>query len=358
MKTYDEILNSMKNTYFEESGSAVEDNSQTLKLLEIVASELYGLSCYADWALKQNFVQTANGEYLERLAELRGCVRKLPSKAKGRLRFSISEPIDEDFEIPMGTVCSADGFAYIQFATDEKAVINAGETQVVVDATAIDYGKKYNVNENTITVMVNAPIGVFSVTNDEKFVGGYDGENDNELRERVIKNYNIAPNGINNTSLENQVLLLDYVYDCHIPYAQNAGEMIVYVATSDGALTDTQREEIINQLPVARLMGVDVDIRLATVKVYDLTVFIDNDAGFYSKELSETIKSLVFENVSYGKIGQAISLSQLSKKIFALDGVRDVFFISDSIAGNQVCCDKNQILSLNEVKVEYANGTL
>ena len=62
MKTYDEILNSMKNTYFEESGSAVEDNSQTLKLLEIVASELYGLSCYADWALKQNFVQTANGE--------------------------------------------------------------------------------------------------------------------------------------------------------------------------------------------------------------------------------------------------------------------------------------------------------
>ena len=97
--TYNEILQNMKAAYNKELGREIAENSIDEKKLEAIASELYGLSCYGDFILKQAFVQTATGEYLNRHGALRDCKRKLGTKAKGTLTFGINEAIASDIVI-------------------------------------------------------------------------------------------------------------------------------------------------------------------------------------------------------------------------------------------------------------------
>lgn len=202
-RTYEEILDSMKSAYFNECGFVVEKDSTTYKDYEILASELYSLSCYGDYIFKQAFVQSATGENLDMLGELRGCKRKTAAYAAGVLTFSASEVSEEDIVIPSKTVCSAAERPFIQFVTAEDAVIEAGQTQVSVNARAINTGYEYNVDSGSISVMVNAPAGVSSVTNIEAFDGGFSPEDDAHYRKRIINNYSITQNGINCTSYEN-----------------------------------------------------------------------------------------------------------------------------------------------------------
>ena len=87
--TYNEILQNMKAAYNKELGREIAENSIDEKKLEAIASELYGLSCYGDFILKQAFVQTATGEYLDRHGALRDCKRKLGTYAKFAVNISL-----------------------------------------------------------------------------------------------------------------------------------------------------------------------------------------------------------------------------------------------------------------------------
>lgn len=181
-KTYDEILSSMKSAYFNECGKCCDDNSNTAKRLEAVASELFALSCYGDHIFKQAFVQTATKENLDRHGQLRGCVRKSASKASGYLTFYVEEPATEKIIISKGTVCSVLNMPYIQFATTQSGAIEIGETSATVPADALGTGYAYNAKVGSVTVMVNAPIGISGVRNDTDFSGGYDDESDSAYR--------------------------------------------------------------------------------------------------------------------------------------------------------------------------------
>ena len=118
--TYNEILQNMKAAYNKEIGREIAENSIDEKKLEAIASELYGLSCYGDFILKQAFVQTATGGYLDRHGALRDCKRKLGTKAKGTLTFGINEAIASDIVIEKGTVCSKPNYPLIQYSTDDE----------------------------------------------------------------------------------------------------------------------------------------------------------------------------------------------------------------------------------------------
>lgn len=139
-RTYEKILGGMQTAYFDECAGNADDDSQAMRLLEIMASELYSLSCYGDYIFRQAFVQTATGDCLDMLGELRDCPRKKASYAFGTLTFTVPDAAEENIIIPMGTVCSAVGKPYIQYATDEDGVIPAGELSARVSARAISPG--------------------------------------------------------------------------------------------------------------------------------------------------------------------------------------------------------------------------
>ena len=143
-ETYNNILNSMRTAYFEECGFEPAASSDLELRFKAVASEIFSAYSYAQFVLKQGFPQTATGEYLDMHAQLRGIERKTATRALGKLLFSIAEPLESDVSIPKNTVCASASRSFVQFATDEAAVIPAGQTSVSVNASAIASGAQFN----------------------------------------------------------------------------------------------------------------------------------------------------------------------------------------------------------------------
>lgn len=350
-RTYEQIVDEMLKAYFNEYGQKPDNNSLEMKRIEAVASELYGLSCYGDFIFKQSFVQTATGEYLDRHGEIRDCARKEARCAKGELMFYLDEPIDEDVEIPQGTVCSVEEHPYLQFVTDEKGTIKSGETSVSLNASALYPGSEYNVKKGEITVMVNAPVKVSHVVNKIRFDSGTDAENDNVYRKRIMNNYNIAQNGVNTSSLENILLNFDFLKDCFIPEANAPGAINVVILTYDGSISTAERILIEDAIGLQHITGAKLSLLMATQKNYEMTVDIYVRTGFDQEQVKTKIEDIIKEVNDGCRIGRPLSLTQISKRLSLLEEITDFNIYCDEADGEIISCSNFEILNLTDLRV-------
>lgn len=350
-KTYEQILENMKTAYFNESHIKLDEDSLAAKRMEAVASELYAVSCYGDYIFKQAFVQSATGEILDRHGEIRDCARKTAQKATGTLTFYVDEPAAEKIYIDANTVCSAENMPYIQFATTEDGAIEAGDTSVTLPAQAIGEGYDYNVGAGTVTVMVNAPVGVSGVTNDSAFYGGYDAESDSAYRQRIMNNYMVAPNGFSCVSAANAVLKLDFVTDCFIPNSDTPGKITVVVTVKDDTLTEEQNEQIKEAVGIGELTGCDIVVKTAQPQKFSVTVELEVRGGFDKKSAEENVRSIVTEIWRACRIGEPLALNIISRQLSMLNEVSSFNIYSADALGEIIPCGFENYLFLDNLVV-------
>ena len=299
----------MQNAFYEICGENAELLSDIGARFQAVASELFNLACYSEHVMKQAFVQTASGEYLDRHAEMRDMTRKTASKASGELTFFAAEVSENDIEIPVGTICSVDGKEYIQFATTESAVIEAGELSVTVPAVALKNGSAYNVKAGKITVIVNPPGSVDSVNNEFAFCGGYDNESDDALRKRLLSSYRVPSTGLSLQSMKEGIMKLDDVIDCYIT-KPGVFALNVYVRTKSGELSQEISDSIQNSLLFSYISQIHLNIYEASPVEYSLTVTVNPLFGD-SESVIDDILCAVKNYTDGVKIGESISLAEI-----------------------------------------------
>lgn len=91
MQTVDEIFQEMKECFASRTGLEAEGSCDLAARLYAVAAQVYALYVQAEWVGRQCFPQTAQGEYLDRHAQLRGLSRKGAVPARGTIRFTAAE---------------------------------------------------------------------------------------------------------------------------------------------------------------------------------------------------------------------------------------------------------------------------
>lgn len=337
-KSYEEILESLKTTYFDGCGSAVRKGSELEKRFEAVASELFAISCYGDFILKQALPSTATGEYLDMHGQARDCARKTASAARGSLTFGISEAAAQDILIPQGTVCSVSGKPFIQFETVSDAVLPAGELSVTVEARALADGKCYNAEAGAVCVMVNAPLSIESVTNETAFCGGCDEESDASYRKRMLSSFRIPVNGAGKASTENAVMQLDYVTDCLAADTDTPGYIYIVVTTKTGTLSTAQKNEIASTVELASMVGAIVRVSLAEEESVDLSLELYCRYGSDTASIISQAESAAAEVFDGLKIGEPLQLSSLAKALLAIDGVEKYSIHSPQSVGDTVNC--------------------
>ena len=322
MKTIDEIYEQMLSCFGEQTGLEPKEGTDLSARLYALAAQVYSLYVQADWVTRQAFPQTAEGEYLDRHAQLRGLERKAAVAARGTVRFTAGEAWESQREIPEGTVCMTAGL--IRFETTQAGVLSPGELTADVPVRALEAGTAGNVAAGAIVSMAVAPMGISSCTNPEPCAGGADGEGDEQLRERILDTFRRLPNGANAAFYEQEALSFDQVAAATvIPRPRGVGSVDVVVSTLAGIPDQQLLTELQDYFEQRREIAVDVQVRSPQTRTVDVTVQVAAQGGWDAAQARANVKAAL-ESWFDGKLlGQDVLLARLGSLIYQCEGVEN-----------------------------------
>lgn len=324
-KTIDEIYQDMRNEYTRATGIVLSDSGDMALRMQTFAAQLHSLWIQANWVRRQAFPQTANGEYLDYHARLRGLERGGATAAMGEIEFYLNEAAESPLSVPPGTVCLAQGGT--EFVTLTPGSIPAGGLSCTVRAAAREAGSAGNVPAGSIVTMVRAPVGVFGCVNPMGFTGGEDSESDDTLRARVLKSYRRLPNGANAAFYEMQALSVTGVAKATvIPRANGIGTVGVYIASDSGMPSGELVAEVAETLGAQR--EICVDITVSAPEAVDVTVNLELEieSGHGFDDVAAAVRRALGAYFSGERLGENVLLARLGSIVFAVEGVRNYRF--------------------------------
>ena len=302
--TVEELYGQMVDTFQRETGLALAGDGDMAVRLYAVAAQLYALYVQADWVGRQCFPQTAQGDYLDKHAQLRGLERRAATAAVGVLSFETDHPPEADLSIPEGTVCMT--AAQVRFETTEAGVLKAGQTSAQVRALAV------------------APVGVSRCTNPEAFSGGLDAEGDESLRERVLETFRRMPNGANAAFYQQEALSLPEVAAATVvARPRGVGTVDVFLATAAGLPDSGLLEQVAAHLEERREIAVDVQVKAPEVRTVDVSVQVAARPGADFNTVRQAVESAVRGWFDGRLLGQSVLRAQLGALIFGVEGVEN-----------------------------------
>jgi len=192
IKTYPELVSGMLTAIGEHTDlTNFNVGSVTRTLTEVFSEVVAELYAFGAGMLRQGFLDTATGFWLDRKAKEYGLTRKPAIKTQGGVRYSRKTAKDTNVPIPEGSIVTTpmdqSGRQYRYFTT-EDAVLLAGELFVAVPVFAETAGSAYNVGPGSISKMKTFITGIDAVANEEDWVTvvGVDEESDAALRQRCF----------------------------------------------------------------------------------------------------------------------------------------------------------------------------
>ena len=350
--TIDEIYGQMVEAFQKETGVTLAGDGDMAVRLYAVAAQIYALYVQADWVNRQCFPQTAQGEYLDKHAQLRGLERRAAVAAEGILRFETDQAPSTDLTIPAGTVCMTAGL--VRFETTQEAVLQAGETMVETTAAAVEPGASGNVAAGTIRTMAVAPVGVSRCTNPEGFSGGLDEESDEELRERVLETFQRMPNGANAAFYEQSAMSFPQVAAAAVvSRPRGVGSVDVVVSTAAGVPDSELLEELQAYFEERREIAVDVLVRAPEVQDVDVTIQIQTAANRDGETVRQAVEQAVRSWFDGRQLGQSILRARLGQLIFDVDGVENYVLTAPAA---DVTVESDVLPMLKTLSVTRAGG--
>lgn len=285
--------------------------------INAVAEMLYQLAQFGADCFKQNFLKYSFGASLKNLGANIGYAETGEEAAITTLRFTLSEPMEQDVTIPAGTQVTEGTQVY--FATDEDLIIPAGELYGDTAATCTDIGEMGNgYSIGQINILVDAVSYVESVKNITETSGGHDKYTTDELRENI---YNF-PSTYSTAGPEDEYIELVKKYSNNIidVHTITSKESVVqiYVLLQNGSVPDGTKLQAIKAFLEEQKLTPDTDkIEVLAPEIVNYTIEATYYISYYKKEMEQTIKESIeeiateFEEYTKSKIGRAINLDML-----------------------------------------------
>ena len=342
MKTTEEIYQQMAAAFARETGAEVGANGELAVRLYAVAAEIYALYVQSEWVARQCFPQTAEGEYLDRHAQLRGLERKEASRAEGLARFSVDEAAGTDIAIEAGTVCMTAG--QVRFETVEYGVIPAGQLWADIPARAVEPGVSGNIGAGSLLTMAVPPVGVSRCGNLFPFSGGSNEETDESLRARVLDSFRRLPNGANSAYYEQEAMSFEEVAAVEVlPRARGIGTVDVVVATLAGVPEAELLALLQDHFEQRREIAVDVRVRAPETVAVDVTVQVACEDSQDQETVLGRVRDAVSAWFDGRRLGRDVLLAQLSSMVFGTEGVSNCVLTAPA-ADIPAACDQLPVL--------------
>ena len=350
--TVDEIYAGMTATFQEQTGLTAAGDGDLAVRLYAVASQIYALYVQGQWTLHQCFPQSAQGEYLDQHAQLRGLERRAATAAEGSIRFERDGGRETALTIPQGTVCMTG--TLVRFETTEAGSIPAGETGAEVPARALEAGAAGNVAAGSIRAMAVPPVGVSRCTNPQAFTGGADAEDDETLRARVLETFRRMPNGANAAFYQQQAMSFPEVAAAAVlPRPRGVGTVDVVVSTAAGLPEEELLERLRQHLEQMREIAVDVQVRAPEEKKVNVTVQVTPEEGADFAQVKTAVEEALRNWFDGSLLGRSVLRAQLVALVFGVEGVANCAVTAPAA---DVSAESDQLPRLGTLSVVEMGG--
>ena len=305
-----------------------------------------GIYAHQKWLIKQFFPDTADTEFLEKHAGLRGLRRRNATYAAGKGATISGNP---DAVIAVGLqIKTEDGRFY---ETTESAVISASGSAVVA-VRSLATGAVQNIKMATKGSFMAAPVGVSTdvVLND--VVGATNAESDSSLLERLLNKIRRPAAGGNKYDYKDWALEVDGVEQAYVyPLRRGLGTVDIAITADNGVPSDDtvrRAQEYIDQerpvtakeskvvKPDVTKVNFNIQVKISGVTLNDIKTAINNALRDYFNGLIP---------------GDDLIVSQCEAVINNLIGVVDRHFIAPTANQKADIVNKIEWFRLGEVTV-------
>lgn len=325
MKDIETIYRELLSAFQERAGFAPADGCDLAVRLYAAAAQIQALEIQCEWVLDQSFPQTAQGEYLDYHAAMRGLSRMPAFRSAGTLRFSVDTAPAAAVAIPAGTVCmTADE---VRFRTTEAAVLAAGELFADAPAEALEAGSGGNAVAGAVHILTACPVAVTACSNPAAFSGGADAEDDESLRSRILESYRRLPNGANAAWYEQTAMSHAGVAAAKaVGRSRGVGTVDVYIAGENGLPDADLLAEVEADLQEKREIAVSVQAKAPTAAAVNVAVAIAVKEGADFNEVKGRAELAVSSLFTGRLLGKPVLLAELGNRLYELDGVANYRF--------------------------------
>lgn len=305
-----------------------------------------GIYAHQKWMIKQFFPDTADTEFLEKHAELRGLRRRNATYSAGKGATVSGNP---DAVIAVGLqIKTEDGRFY---ETTESAVIPASGS-VIVAVRSLATGAVQNIKTATKGSFMAAPVGVSTdvVLND--VVGATNAESDSSLLERLLNKIRRPAAGGNKYDYKDWALEVDGVEQAYVyPLRRGLGTVDIAITADNGVPSDDtvrRTQEYIDQerpvtakeskvvKPDVTKVNFNIQVKISGVALNDIKTAINNALRDYFNGLIP---------------GDDLIVSQCEAVINNLIGVVDRRFIAPTANQKADIINKIEWFRLGEITV-------
>lgn len=211
-----------------------------------------GVYAHQKWIIKQFFPDTADTEFLEKHAGLRGLRRRNATYASG-VGVTVTGTVGA--VVSAGLQIKTDDNRFYE-TLEQKAVASNGAATLQVRSLAT--GSIQNINNQQKGQFMSAPRGVQTDVTLNGIVGGTDAESDASLLERLLELIRRPPAGGNRYDYKNWALAVDGVDAAYVyPLRRGLGTVDVAITSANSVPSDDT---------VRRVQAYIDDVRPVTAK--------------------------------------------------------------------------------------------
>lgn len=305
-----------------------------------------GIYAHQKWMIKQFFPDTADTEFLEKHAGLRGLRRRNATYSAGKGATVSGNP---DAVIAVGLqIKTEDGRFY---ETTESAVIPASGS-VIVAVRSLATGAVQNIKTATKGSFMAAPVGVSTDVVLNNVVGATNDESDSSLLERLLNKIRRPAAGGNKYDYKDWALEVDGVEQAYVyPLRRGLGTVDIAITADNGVPSDDtvrRAQEYIDQerpvtakeskvvKPDVTKVNFNIQVKISGVALNDIKTAINNALRDYFNGLIP---------------GDDLIVSQCEAVINNLIGVVDRRFIAPTANQKADIINKIEWFRLGEITV-------
>ena len=336
----DEMLANVRNDVDKREGSIVYDMlAPSAHRWELVGFAL-------DAILELGFIDTANGEYIDKRASEQGLTRKPAEHAKGTVTITG----EANIEVPAGFIVFTDDG--LEFSTDEIATIGAKGT-VDVPCTAIVGGLESNVAIKAITQFEETALKITAVTNNEPFSGGIDEESDNELKNRYLTKVRNPVGSGNVYHYQEWALSVSGVTKARVFPLWNGNGTVKVVVTGQNGRAPS--EEILTAVRDAIAANAPIGATVTVVAVKEIALSVSATVellnGATVLDVQDAIKKAIDDYITEALAEGVVRVNRVGEAILSVDNVADYGNIKLNGSAANIPLNTEQSLYLSEVKL-------